>query len=156
MHIHYNEITKRVTGFTGFIDPVPAIWDKPTVEVAEFDFAGVDVAEYEIQGELPVHVGKSAEMIAAASAIKVKLIENYIQSHLDNGAKERGYDSVLSACSYVGYPNPYENDGKSFIAWRGNVWAYCYTALAEVQAGTRTEPTLAELLAELPVFVEVV
>ena len=30
-----------------------------------------------------------------------------VQNMLDNAAKAKGYDSILSACSYAAYPNPF-------------------------------------------------
>ena len=72
-----------------------------------------------------------------------------VQNMLDNAAKAKGYDSILSACSYAAYPNPFQAEGQEFVAWRGAVWAKCYEILGEVGAGTRTAPTVSELLAEL-------
>ena len=72
-----------------------------------------------------------------------------VQNMLDSAAKAKGYDSILSACSYAAYPNPFQAEGQEFVAWRGAVWAKCYEILGEVEAGTRTAPTVSELLAEL-------
>ena len=74
-----------------------------------------------------------------------------VQAHLDNAAAALGYDNIVSACSYAGAANPYQAEGQSFIVWRGNVWTYCYGELAKVQAQTRSVPTVAALIAELPV-----
>lgn len=83
--------------------------------------------------------------------VEQKHFEQLVQNHLDKEAQKFGYDSVLSACSYAGYANPFQAEGQSFVEWRGNVWAYCYQLLADVEAGTRNVPTDTELLAELPV-----
>ena len=72
-----------------------------------------------------------------------------VQNMLDSAAKAKGYDSILSACSYAAYPNPFQAEGQEFVAWRGAVWAKCYEILGEVEAGTRLAPTVLELLAEL-------
>ena len=72
-----------------------------------------------------------------------------VQNMLDNAAKAKGYDSILSACSYAAYPNPFQAEGQEFVAWRGAVWAKCYEILGEVEAGTRPVPTVSELLAEI-------
>ena len=72
-----------------------------------------------------------------------------VQNMLDNAAKAKGYDSILSACSYAAYPNPFQAEGQEFVAWRGAVWAKCYEILGEVKAGARPVPTVSELLAEL-------
>ena len=72
-----------------------------------------------------------------------------VQNMLDNAAKAKGYDSILSACSYAAYPNPFQAEGQEFVAWRGAVWAKCYEILAEVEAGTRPAPAVPELLTEI-------
>lgn len=82
-----------------------------------------------------------------------------VQAHLDAQAVAMGFDSMLSAVSYGAFPseNPIEArfyaEGLALGAWRSRVWAICYAVLSAVEAGERTEPTAAELLAELPVFV---
>ncbi len=80
-------------------------------------------------------------------------LEQAIQAHLDSTAKENGYDSILSACSYAGGVNHFQEEGKAFVTWRGEIWAYCYQVLVDVQSETRTEPTIEELIKELPELV---
>jgi len=151
MFIHYNDVTNKVTGYTNFIAGGLASFTEPTIEVASFDFLNPP-GEYEIQLGVPVHVGRSAEMIAAETAERTKAVEDGVQAHLDAEAQTKGYESILSACSYAAYANTYQVEGQSFIVWRGAVWDYCYAELAKIQAGTRTEPTLDAFLLELPVY----
>jgi hypothetical protein len=74
-----------------------------------------------------------------------------IQSHLDSVARERGYDSVFTAATYAGSRNPqWAAEAAALIAWRDAVWAHAYAELATVQAGQRAQPTIAEIVAELP------
>ena len=76
-----------------------------------------------------------------------------IQSMLDEKAKERGYDSILSLCTYATSPTAkFAAEGQAGVSWRDEVWAKGYTILADVEAGTRSIPTVDELLAELPDF----
>ena len=72
-----------------------------------------------------------------------------VQNMLDSAAKAKGYDSILSACSYAAYPNPFQAEGQEFVAWRGAVWAKCYEILREVEEGARPAPTVPELLEEI-------
>ena len=77
-----------------------------------------------------------------------------IQSMLDETARERGYDSILSLCTYATSPAAkFAAEGQAGVSWRDEVWAKGYTILADVEAGTRSIPTVDELLAELPNFV---
>ncbi|WP_456403223.1 hypothetical protein [Hydrogenimonas sp.] len=90
---------------------------------------------------------------AEIKAENIEKIEKAIQATLDKEARAKGYDSILSACSYAGYTNPFQAEGQAFIQWRGSVWKYCYDQLAEIEAGNRSEPTLDEFLGELPAYV---
>ena len=75
-----------------------------------------------------------------------------VQGHLDAKARERGYDSIFSACTYADEPavSQFQAEGQAFRAWRSQVWAYCYAQLDAVQAGKRAAPTVEALIAELP------
>jgi hypothetical protein len=80
-----------------------------------------------------------------------------IEKHLDAKAEEAGYYDPLGripnidrACSYAGSANPYQAEGQSFVAWRAAVWAHVFQVKADVEAEARTQPTIEELIAELP------
>ena len=77
-----------------------------------------------------------------------------VQTMLDNAAKAKNYDSILSACSYAAYPNQFQAEGQEFLVKRSAVWAKCYEILGEVEAGTRAAPTVSELLAEIATTVQ--
>lgn len=95
--------------------------------------------------------------IVATRALKkvIKTLEVVVQKYLDTTAQAKGYDNIVSACSYASgsVTNPYQVEGLSFLDWRAAVWAHCYTVMTSVQAGTATMPTEAELIAGLPVRV---
>jgi len=77
-----------------------------------------------------------------------------IQSMLDETARERGYDSILSLCTYATSPTAkFSDEGQAGVSWRDEVWAKGYTILADVESGARAIPTESELLSELPSFV---
>ena len=77
-----------------------------------------------------------------------------IQSMLDETAKERSYDGILSCCSYATSTNAkFAAEGQAVVEWRDEVWAKGYAILADVESGSRAIPTVDELLAELPNFV---
>lgn len=103
-------------------------------------------------GEVTVVPFTQAEIDALQPTFEstVSTFESLIQAHLDTEANTRGYDSITTACSYSGAPNPFQAEAMSFVTWRGNVWAYCYQELAKVEAGTRPMPTIEEIIYELP------
>ena len=99
--------------------------------------------------------GVIAEYVAPAETPE-QIIEGFkaaIQSTLDEAARAKGYDDIVSACSYAGYPNVFQSEAIAFGQWRANVWAYGYAELDKVMAGTRQVPTIPEILAELPALV---
>lgn len=77
-----------------------------------------------------------------------------VQGHLDATAKARGYDGILSACTYATDTHPpFANEGRAAVDWRGAVWRRCYEVMGEVQTGQRPVPTDEELIALLPAMV---
>lgn len=74
-----------------------------------------------------------------------------VQDRLDAFARTRGYDSILSACTYATSTQArFQAEGAYCVQARDAHWAACYAVLAEVQAGTRAMPTVAEVLAAMP------
>lgn len=101
-------------------------------------------AAYEIDNP-PPYVPTQDEIIQS--------FKDAIQATLDDAARAKNYDDIVSACSYAGYPNVFQAEAIAFGQWRANVWAYGYSELDKVIAGTRPVPTIVEILAELPALV---
>lgn len=84
----------------------------------------------------------------------IKNYTNVVQALLDTCAQSRGYDNIISACTYATSSNTnFKAEGQACVEWRDAVWAKCYEILANVQNGVRYPPTLDELLLELPEMV---
>ena len=98
---------------------------------------------------------KSAAIIQEEFLTSTKSqLTSAIQSTLDKKAQERGYDSILSLCTYATSAKPkFKAEGQAGVEWRDEVWAKGYAILADVESGSRAIPTVDELLAELPNFV---
>ena len=105
-----------------------------------------DKGEYYECVEIPVHVPTEKEI--------QKQLTNGVQAYMDTKAQERGYDNIHTACSYANSTDEvFKAEGAACLAWRDQVWRKCYDILAEVKAGTRSIPTLEEVIAELPKLV---
>lgn len=77
--------------------------------------------------------------------------ETAVKSALDRHARTKGYDSILSAVSYVTSTNAtFAAQAVKLRDWRDACWTYCYDQLAKVQAGQITQPTVEQLVAGLP------
>lgn len=113
-----------------------AVWDKPPAaegKTAYITFNGWELRDNPTPAEIQAELTK------------------VVQAYMDTKVQERGYDGILSACSYVNTGiERFDNEGAACRAWRSTVWDKCYAMLAEVQAGTRAVPTVEKLISELP------
>lgn len=74
-----------------------------------------------------------------------------VQDRLDAFAKTRGYDGILSACTYAtSKVAKFAAEGAYCVDARDAHWAQCYAIMADVQGGLRPMPTVDAVLAELP------
>lgn len=82
-------------------------------------------------------------------------IEKAIQRKMDEVAKERGYDSLLSACSYASAPDGdvFKDEGMAFVAWRSATWQLAIQTQARVTAGEIPMPTVEQAIADMPALV---
>lgn len=74
-----------------------------------------------------------------------------IQKRLDDFAKTRNYDGILSAATYATSTVPkFAAEGQYAVEARDATWAKGYEVLAAVEANARPLLSLEELAAELP------
>lgn len=78
-----------------------------------------------------------------------------IQKRLDDFAKTRNYDGILSACTYATSTVPkFAAEGQYCVQARDATWAAGYALMDEVLAGTRPVPTsISDIESELPELV---
>lgn len=75
-----------------------------------------------------------------------------IQRYLDVTAIRFGYDSIISACSYINSTNQkFALQGVSFVKWRDDMWVYAERELAKIQS-TKIIPTNEEFMVKAPVL----
>lgn len=85
-------------------------------------------------------------------AVLQQQIVQSVQQRLDEFARSRGYDGILSACTYVGSGVPqFQSEGNRAVELRDQTWAKLYQMLAEVQSGARSVPSgFSDVEGELP------
>jgi len=76
---------------------------------------------------------------------------NAIQRRLDDFARTRNYDGILSACSYATSGNAqFAAEASYCVSARDATWATGYEILAAVLSGQRAMPTVDQVMTELP------
>nr|WP_321482620.1 hypothetical protein [uncultured Cohaesibacter sp.] len=112
----------------------------------------VDVADDVFAGFLQNPDGTFSAPHIAASVPTQEDYTKAIQALLEKTALSRRYEQ--GATAFATYVNSKDTEwvaeAQAFVAWRDTVWRYAYQQLDAVLAGEREQPTIEELLAELP------
>ena len=96
--------------------------------------------------------GEYLEIVVVVVSVTQKDYENAVQNHLDSAAQSKGYDNTYTCLSYLSSTNAkWKNESAAFNAWRDSVWLKCHELLA-AWASTGIQPTIAEVIAALPVI----
>lgn len=73
-------------------------------------------------------------------------LSSLLTSAINDGATQWGYDSIVSAASYVGSTNPqYVAEAIALVKWRDEVWAWGIPKLATVTPGETAGGFLADM-----------
>lgn len=80
-------------------------------------------------------------------------ISSAIQKMLNDKAISLRYDSILSARSYAGYPNPFQVEAIKLANWSAECWATAGNIEAQINAGTLPMPTVEQALTMMPAYV---
>lgn len=121
--------------------PPPAITAEQTVsrDGAVLDALGNWVYAWKISNIPPEIVAANKQ---AATAALIESVRSATQQRLDDFARTRNYDGILSAATYAtsGIPK-FASEGQYAVTARDTTWARQYEILDEVEAGTRPMPT---------------
>lgn len=136
----------------------PVLTDKGHYEQA-WEIVDKFVEYTDDQGVLHTKAEQEQTAIATDQASKlsnlVKGITDATQTRLDDFARTRNYDGILSACTYAYSAVPkFAAEGQYCVNTRDNTWATLYTIMGEVEAGTRPMPSgFSDIESDLPVLV---
>lgn len=86
-------------------------------------------------------VEEAAANQARADAELESSVVEQTQQRLDDFARTRNYDGILSACTYSdSLVQRFRTEGQYCLAARDQTWAKLYEVMSEVEAGTRPMP----------------
>jgi hypothetical protein len=111
------------------------------------------------QGSIAISDSDAQALISEREKPTLEQLEaqftDIIQQRLDDFARQRNYDGILSACTYAtSAVAKFKSEGQACVNLRDATWAAAYTILANVQAGKRQMPTsIADIEADLPAAV---
>ena len=92
---------------------------------------------------------EEADAIANPPPTPEQIIAQYtagVQKYLDDFARTRNYDGILSAATYAtSSVLKFQAEGQYAVAARDATWAKCYEILAAVEGGTSPMPTEARI-----------
>jgi len=120
------------------------------------------LAQYKKKAQLNIDNTRIAEEAQKAMLIKMekeKLVSVRVQLHLDREAQKGGWDSMQSARAAAGIPLDgtetdielsMHNDAISLARWYLKVWANVFETQGAIEKGLIAEPTLQELISQLP------
>lgn len=78
--------------------------------------------------------------------------KNNIVSLMADKTRQFGYDSILSACSYVNSEVPkFDREARAFFKWRDHLWIKAFEIGAEATA-SGVWPSIIEMTDQLPLF----
>lgn len=110
-----------------------------------------------VDGKWYVHldvVPMTETEVIESDALIIAGIYDQVKIRLDDFAATRGYDSILSLCTYAASPNPvFQAEGIYGVTARDSTWEKLYEIMAEVETGTRPLPaSYDDIAAEMPVL----
>lgn len=83
----------------------------------------------------------------------LKGYEDAVQAHLDATAQSRGYDNTYTCLSYLSSTDEiWHREANAFNSWRDSVWRKCHEVLNAFMSGAIEQPTVEELIAQLPII----
>ena len=133
----------------GFLAPMTGETMVPDgVECAEFASAEERTAFVATLGLVweETDLAEADESTPTPSAPTLADYEHAVEEVLQECAAAHRYDDIVSACSYAAVENPFQEESAVILAWRGNVWAWCYGLLSNPPSAL---PTVAEFRASL-------
>ena len=127
----------------------PMVGDAPVYDPATQRLTG---PIYEVDGETIKRVYAVEDIpMEELTASFIRSVEEATQTRLDDFAKTKGYDGIISACSYATSDSKYGTEGRYCVSAREATWDALFQLMADVQTGTKPMPgSVEEVMQTLP------
>lgn len=125
----------------------------PNTQAAEPNGCAYNEATGRWETQWSIRALTAAEMQKRLADLQKSIVAQ-TQKRLDDFAKTRNYDGILSACTYAtSSVFRFQMEGQHCVNSRDSTWSALYTVLAEVQSGARPMPSdYADIEPLLPVL----
>nr|WP_250811697.1 hypothetical protein [Neorhizobium tomejilense] len=99
----------------------------------------------------PAKIITAAQKAAEQRAGMLAAYKSAFDSHLDQVAQAKQYDSRLTIVAYLSSTNPqWAGEAETFIAWRDAALTHMFQQLAAVEAGEIAPPTIGDFIGGIP------
>ena len=93
------------------------------------------------------------EWVYQAPALSTETFQFIVSDHIEETARQKGYDSSVSCVSYRGSAHPiWANEAEIFFHWRDSVWIATFDMFVKVQSGEMEVPNPDTFTTLLPVI----
>jgi len=95
----------------------------------------------------------NGEWVYQAPALSTETFQFIVSDHIEETARQKGYDSSVSCVSYRNSAHPiWSNEAEIFFHWRDSVWIATFDMFAKVQSGEMEVPNPDTFTTLLPVI----
>lgn len=113
-----------------------------------FKYVGNGILKKRVEVELDLD--KEYEDIVNSLILKCK---GYIENMLNQEAKSRGYDNIVTACSYAAIENLYQEESIKLFKWRSDCWTALFDYQNSLKSKRNNVMTLEEVIKKyIPTF----
>jgi hypothetical protein len=134
---------------------VSQVWRDTTTQMLEAEGVAGTLVEFEPPTSVVCGMLWNGSALSVSTPAPTEAdYSNAIQSYVDQVAQSKQYTDGNSCATYALLAESpqgtlWKEEALAFVAWRANVWAYAFQQFALVQSGQRSQPTVAQILAEV-------
>jgi hypothetical protein len=112
-------------------------------EVYGFDADQNDLAEEALNSGMLEITGQWPPVIERTKEDRISELSVTINQKMHTVSTEWGYDSIVSATSYINSTNPqFAADASALITWRDQIWEWAFTVFSTIEYNSNLDLVL--------------